>query len=368
MLGAVKGRNVVKWTAIMALLIAAVGVFTLWRRVDARVKRLLEPTNHLYVGYADLPEKTQGVQLEPFTIAGWDGVPVQACLVRRTHVEEELTPRQLALMDRLAGGAELKDLQEIDYALVCVDWDHGIRSALPLAEELAAAGITCVLWEPRGSHSTRRWCTHGLHESKDIPLIINELEKRTGRSGLLLAGVGSGFGAGLMLQAAAAEPRLRLIVAIDPTASLNKILKRAHVGTLMRELIGMRMNQLTGLEPFDIAAVKSAALIPREVPVLVVYDAREGSAGDDAVGIYTQLQSDARRFITPRSAADEPDATTRTIIYTHEGGTREVQQRVEVDLVNDAEAISAEILHWLNDQVRPLQELPTPTSISPTHD
>lgn len=360
-----KGR-IIKWVFIVILLVVGVGVFTLWRRVDVRVKRLLLPSAPMYAGYTDLPERTQGVETEPFVVQGSDGTKVQACIVRKATGAEELTPLQHALLDRLQG-RPLQDLRALDYVLVCVDWDHGIRSALPLAEQLAAAGLNCVLWEPRGSQGKRPWCTHGLKESADIPLIIDALEARAQRQGLMIAGIGYGFGAELMLQAAAREPRLRAVVAVNPEASLNKTLKRAHVSTLMRELIGWRMNQLTGLEPFDIAAVKSAALIPREVPVMLVYEGGQQSESslDDAVAIFTQLQSDMKRLLTLRNSQDAQDATTRTIIYAPEGGTREVLQKVEVELTRDAEEVPEEILRWLDACVNPLQESPLPSTLIP---
>lgn len=361
-----KGR-IIKWGIIIILLVVGVASFVLWRRVDSQVKRLLLPNVPQYAGYSDLPEKTQGVRLTPFEITGWDGKPLQACVVSQAPQEEDLTPRQHALLDRLRT-TELEDLSAIDYALVSVNWDHGIRSALPLAEQLAAAGITCVLWEPRGSNSARPWCTHGLQESKDIPLLINELEKMSNKKRLLLVGVGQGFGAQLLLQAAAKEPRLRATVALDPAASLNKSLKRAHISTPMRELIGRRMNQLTGLEPFDIAAAKSAALIPREAPIMLMYtgSAQNNSVLDDAIAIYTQLQSDRKRMVTLRTPGDAPAATTRSIIYSPEGGTHEVAQSVDVELMPDAEEVPVDILRWLNSCVRPLMEEPAPT-ILPTH-
>ena len=340
-------------------------MLTLWRRVDVQVKRLLLPNVLMYAGFEDVPEKTQGVQFDTFEVQGWDGLPVRVCIVRKADNSEELTPRQHTLLDRLSG-IELDELSDIDYALISVNWDHGIHSALPLAEGLAAAGIKCVLWEPRGSNSRRPWCTHGLQESQDVPLIIDALEKKAGRQGLMVVGIGSGFGAELMLQAAAKEPRLRATVAINPAASLNKTLKSARVSTPMRELIGWRMNQLTGLEPFDIAAVKSASLLPREVPVMLVHTGEQGEGGtmDDAVAIFTQLKSDMRRLITPRNGSDAPDATTRTIIYSPEGGTHEVQQKVETELTSEAEEIPVEILRWLNACMRPLRESPLP-SITP---
>lgn len=343
----------------------ACGAGWLWWHVDAQARRLLLPTNPLYSGYHDLPDKAQGVVLEPFELTGWDGTHVQACIVRKAEDSEGLTPRQQALSERLKGHS-LQELAEVDYALVCVDWDHGIRSALPLAEALAAAGITCVLWEPRGSHSARGFCTHGLHESADVPFIINELEKRAKRKDLYVIGVGRGFGAELMLQAAAVEPRLQAIVAVDAAASLNKILKRAKVSAPMREMIGLRMNQLTGLEPFDIAAVKSAALIARETPVLVAHTGMDAPAGslDDSTAIFTQLRSDRRKLLTVRLPADAPDATTRTITYSTTGGTREIVQEVEAELANDADDMLVAILSWINASIHTREES---TGLLPTH-
>lgn len=342
---AVRGR-IFRWLLILALLTVAGGAAWLWWRVDTQARRLLLPNNPLYSGYNDLPDKAQGVSLEPFELTGWDGTPVQACIVRKPKESEGLTPRQQSLRERLS-----EELSGVDYALVCVDWDHGIRSALPLAEALAAAGITCVLWEPRGSSSARNFCTHGLHESADVPLIINELEKRTGHGNLIIAGIGRGFGAELMLQAAAVEPRLHAIVAIDAASSLNKTLKRANVSAPMRELIGLRMNQLTGLEPFDIAAVKSASLISRELPVLVAHTGAELPAGslEDAAAIYTQLRSDQRRLLTVRNAKDAPEATTRTITHSTAGGKREIVQEIEADLANNADEVLVEVLRWLSN-------------------
>lgn len=353
-IGAVKGR-MIRWMLSLMLLLAAGGGAWLWWHVNSEAKRLLLPGNPLFSGYNDLPDRAQGVELQSFEITGWDGAKVQACIVRKANDQEGLTPRQHTLLEKLEG-LSLKDLEEIDYALISVDWDHGIRSALPLAEAMAAAGVTCVLWEPRGSNSARSFCTHGLHESADVPLLIDNLEKATGRKDLLIVGVGRGFGAELMLQAAACEPRLHAVVAIDAAASLNKILKRANVSAPMRELIGWRMNQLTGLEPFDIAAVKSASLIQRDTPVLIAHSgANVPAAGslDDSVAIYTQLQSDQRKLITPRNEQDEPDATTRTIVYATVGGTREIVQEVEVSLVKDADDILVEILKWLSAYINP---------------
>lgn len=330
-----------------------------------RVKRLLLPINPLYTGYEELPDKTQGVELQPFVFTGWDGHEVQACIVRCAEKQEEITPRQNALLESMRG-VSLKELQSIDYVLVCVDWDHGIRSALPLAETLAAAGLSCVLWSPRAGEA-RPYCTRGLRESQDVSLLINALEQQSGRQDLLIVGVGRGFGGELMLHAAAQEPRIRALVAIDASASLSKQLKRANVSTPMREAIGWRMNQLAGLEPFDIAAVKYAGRIPRETPVMLIHlgEGIPESTLEDAVSLYTQLQSEQRRLLTLRQPEDPADASTRSVTYSHEGGTREIVQHVEAELLHDIDRLPVEILYWLGNLQASLWEDVQPTSIIP---
>ena len=358
--------RICKWVVILLLLAIAAGGYSVWRRLDTRVKGLLLPDIGLYAGYPDLPERTQGVRLTPFTVKGWDGNEVQACIVTKAEGSEGLTPRQQVLAEQIKGES-LGELSELDYALVCVNWDHGIRSALPLAESLAAAGVKCVLWEPRGAGSVRPYCTHGVQERRDVPAIIDALEQREGREGLLIAGVGEGYGAELLLHAAAAEGRLRSVAVSDAAASLTRILKRGKSSTPTRELISWRMNQLTGLEPFDIAAVKSASLLPRETPVLILYTGRRepSSEAEDAVAIFTQLPGEHKQLMMLRSAKDAPDASVRQVVYVVEGGTREVVHREEATLIDNAEQVPVVILRWLNDHIKTMHEEPPPDHLAP---
>ena len=196
------------WLCLALVLAVVSGGVCLWLKVKRCSAQLLQPVNPIYNGYADLPDKTQGVSLTPFSVTGADGRRVQACIVRADD-KKNITPRQQALLERMHG--ELPErLGSVDYVLVCADWDHGIRSALPLAEQLAAAGVTCVLWEPRGSVSARPYCTHGLLESRDVPAIIDALEDQAGHGGLMIIGVGKQFGAELLLHAAAHDRYSRI--------------------------------------------------------------------------------------------------------------------------------------------------------------
>ncbi len=345
--------------ALLVLLLAALtaGVF-LWVKVNRRTEQLLQPVNPVYRGYSDLPDKTQGVQLTPFSLTGKDGHRIQACLVRAS-AGENTTPRQQVLLERLHNHVPDR-LQNIDFVLICSDWDHGIRSSLPLAEQLAAVGITCVLWEPRGSSSSRPYCTHGVRESEDVPLIINALEEQAGRKDLMILGVGQRFGSELMLHAAASDPRLRAVAAIDTRAPMSNRIKRSGTSLLLGELIGWRMKALTNLEPFDIAAVQSLFHLPRHVPVLLAYSREDdpNSLPEDSIALYTQLHPEQRSLITLRTDRDAPDATTRDVVYTQKGGTHDVQQHAEAVLLQDVDDIPVQILLWMNDKLPALQELP----------
>ncbi len=346
------------WLFFALALVGIVGAVWLWLRVKRCSTQLLCPTNPIYSGYSDLPDKTQGVQLLPFSVVGNDGCRVQACIVQ-TSKKDDITPRQQALLERLHGQLP-NQLQSVDYVLVCTDWDHGIRSALPLAEQLAAAGLSCVLWEPRGSASARPYCTHGLRECEDVPAIIDALEQREGHGGLMIIGVGKQFGAELMLHAAARDPRLRAVAAIDTRASMSNRLKRSGVPMLIRELTGWRMKLLTGLEPFDIAAVQSLLRLPRQVPVLLIFsgDNNPQSFPEDSIALYTQLHPEQRSLATPRRADDPPAATTRRVIYTHKGGTHDMQEQAEATLLQDDDDIPAHILRWIHEKLPALLDLP----------
>ncbi len=276
----------------------------------------------------------------------------------------EATSRQLAITAELAA-RRADRLGAIDYVLLIVDWDHGIRSALPLAESLTAAGLRCVLWEPRGEAARRPYCTHGLRECRDVPLLIDALTARSGKERPVVVGMGQGYGAALMLQAAAREPRLRGLVAIDSFASLSESLGRMMppstlAAPLTAWLMDRRINRVVGYECFDVAPVESAAGINRNVPVLIVNLTQDNpvSTLDDALTIYRRLGSDRRDVWTLRSPSDPLQATEREFSFS--GGNAEKRRResVRIGLVQDAESAVADMLHWMNDCVVEAVEAP----------
>ncbi len=351
-----------------ALLGAGVGGVWLWNYVDDMTAPLLVPVNPSYAGVASVPNKAPGLHLEPFAFTGWDGGAVPAVIVTRAKREagqqDDSTSRQLAITAELAT-RRADRLGAIDYVLLSVDWDHGIRSALPLAESLTAAGLRCVLWEPRGENARRPYCTHGLRESRDVPLLIDALALQSGKERPIIVGMGQGYGAALMLQAAAHEPRLRGLVAIDSFASLSESLGRmmpssSLAAPLTAWLMDRRINRVVGYECFDVAPVESAAGIDRNVPALIINLAQDNpvSTLDDAVTIYRRLGSDCRDVWTLRQPADAATATERDLAFM--GGSAEKRRRehVRVGLVQDAESAVADVLHWINDCVVDAVEAP----------
>lgn len=340
--------------ALLCLLIAGgVGGVFAWFRVDEMVQPVLQPTNASYRGYSLLPKKAAGLKLEPFTFKGWDDGEVQAVLATR---EGEESSRQLSILGNLAA-TPAERLGAIDYVLVCVDWDHGIRSALPLAESLTAAGLTCVLWEPRGANNRRDYCTHGLKENKDVPLLIDALAARSGKKEPVIAAVGQGYGAGLLLQAAAHEPRIRGLVSIDAYASLRRSVQRTMADSLLAPLtvmlMDLRINHTVGMECFDVAPVESAAEIDRHVPVLVLNLAQDSPVSDlsDAVIIYSQLRSSDRDIRTLRNETDPADAEYRRETYRKGSDAKAKTVAVDVRLCRDEDAALADVVHWLNQAV-----------------
>ena len=348
-----KGHSFLAWSLVTLAAALVCGGAWLWRCVDNRVQPLLKPVNPAYAGYDSMPAAVQGLALRPFTFTGWDNAPIQAVEVWK---EGEESSRQLTVMGELANHPA-DALGHIDYALVCVDWDHGILSALPLAESLTAAGLHCVLWNPRGRDDCREYCTHGLREAADVPALIDALVEHAGKEHAVVVAVGQGFGANLLLRAAAHEPRIRGLVSIDAFASLSQSVGRLIDGKLskivLRQLMDMRINSITGMESFDVAPVQSASEISRNVPVLVVNLVQDNpvSTMDDALAIYRRLRSDARSLWAIRTAEDDAEDTERKIELLEGPSGKEHAEIETVRLLNNGDDAVVDVIHWLNDCV-----------------
>lgn len=325
---------------ILLLLAAIAGGVRMWSYINEQVQPILVPLNQAYAGYSNVPKKVPGLRLEEFSFTGWDNGEIRAVLAEK---DGEESSRQLSVVGALTHRPATR-LSYIDYVLVCVDWDHGIRSALPLAETLTAAGLRCVLWDPRGKDDRRPYCTHGLKECFDVPQLVNELVRRSGKENPVIVAVGQGYGAGLLLQAAAWEPRIRSIISIDAYASLRQAVRRIMPDSLLTPVLmgimDMRINRMAGIECFDVAPVDRAAAIDRNVPVLVVNLARQNPVctPKDALLIYKQLRSDIREIWTM------PPADAEIV--------REIEEdAIPVRYLTDEDSSLTDMIYWLNDTV-----------------
>ncbi len=334
-----KKRRFTHFILLTLLLLAGAGVVRAWFYIDAQVQPILMPLNQAYEGYSPLPKKVPGLRMEPFVFKGWDGGDVQAVIAER---EGEESSRQLTVMSALSG-EPVRQLHVIDYVLICVDWDHGVRSALPLAETLTAAGLRCVLWEPRGYDNRRLYCTHGLKESGDISLLIDALAERSGKKSPVIIAVGQGYGAGLLLHATARESRVQGLVCIDAYASLRQSVKRtmpqSPLSPLVMELMNLRTERLVGMECFDVAPVEQASYINRHVPVLVMNLVQDNPVRTlaDALSIYRSLQSDTRAVWSLCADDAVPELTP-------------AQQKClpELRRFQDEDSAMIAMIHWLD--------------------
>lgn len=335
---------------LVLLLGVAAGGVSLRNYAEELALPILTPINPSYRGYSTLPKKAPGLKLEPFTFKGFDGKEVQAVIAAR---DGEESSRQLTILGNLAAEPATR-LNAIDYVLVCVDWDHGIRSALPLAESLTAAGLKCVLWEPRGKDSKRSYTTHGLREQADVPLLLDALQQRAEKAEPVIVAVGQGYGASLLLQAAAQEKRISGLVSIDAYASLRNSVKRSlpesPLTPLTLLLMDVKFRQTVGMESFDVAPVESAAAIDRNVPVLVMNFVQESpiSDMDDAVNIFRRLSCEHKEIRALRTETDPADAPVRTAVRREGSDEKARIITVEVPLCKDEDAAITDVIHWLD--------------------
>lgn len=327
---------------LLLLLLAGGGCVRLWFYIEEELQPILVPVNQAYSDYSNLPKKVLGLHLNPFVFKGWDGEAVQAVMVSK---EGEESSRQLTVMSDLSEHP-VENLEVIDYVLVCVDWDHGIRSALPLAESLTAAGLKCVLWDPRGVNDCRPYCTHGLKESLDVPLLIDYLVSRHTSETPVVVAVGQGYGAGLLLHAAAHDSRIQGVAAIDAYASLRQSVKRtlpdSFLSPLILEMMNLRMERMLGMECFDVAPVEQASFINRDVPVLVVHLAQDNPVCTlgDSLTIYHRLRSDKREIWAMFAESSGLGLTLR-----------QKEMLPVVKQLPDEETAMTSLIHWLDGPV-----------------
>ena len=139
---------------------------------------------------------------------------------------EALSPRQSRVRDTLKLRGKMPHLEaKPELVVIAASWNEGVESSLPLAEGLAGAGYTSLIWNPRGKNNTRQFCTYGLREYADVTALLDTVSRKQG--GLPpVAAVGQGFGAAVLLKAASEDPRIRCMVSMDCFPSLKTVAVR----------------------------------------------------------------------------------------------------------------------------------------------
>lgn len=296
-----------------------------------------------------------GMKLDYFEFQGADGLPVKACVVTRKK-DGDLSPRQSRIRDliKLRDSAANPD-GDAGIILIATTWDNGIEHSLPYAEAFSAAGYACVLWGPQGVDAAREYCTYGLRESEDVPLLIDALQQRYGRIDSVAA-FGKGFGAAMMMFAAPRDERIRSLVSIDNfcilrTAILNAL--KEERGKLLAYpefwLIDTAIDWRGGYSSFDVVPVDAARNI--SVPVLLVCEDKYFFASmDDTITIYESLKlpEDKKAIYAPLEEGEAFGTTRREHVMVHElknGGTRE--DRFDLNIYDGEDDLLVRMIEWL---------------------
>ncbi|MGA2254020.1 MAG: alpha/beta fold hydrolase, partial [Thermoguttaceae bacterium] len=130
---------------------------------------------------------------------------------------------------------------------------HGVldRSAvmLPAARGLANAGYRVVLVDLRGrGRSSGKYMTFGLQEAKDLSQVIDAVERRgllAGRLGVY----GISYGATTSIHLAAADRRVRAVVAVEPFSTARE--EVPHFARVVAPGIGLLISDKTYQDSLD---------------------------------------------------------------------------------------------------------------------
>ena len=357
--------SILRWFFVSIAVVAAGIVGGMCWYASYASDPIVRPLNEKLKDEPLMPKAAAGMKLRPFSFAGYDGRQVEACIAVQ---EGDLSSRQ----QRVNGSMVMQGLQPGNgYVLVCTDWDHGIVASLPWAEVLTAAGYTCVLWNPRGADQAREYCTHGLRECDDVPLLLNALDKVCGGLDKPAMILGEGFGASLALQAAPKDARIRSVVAIDAYKTLKDAVWADLEGRMNRMLCfpafwltNMGISAAADYTSFDVAPVDAAPSISRDVPVLLVCTERYFYAPlKDSLYIYSQLSSDEKAVWCAKTSQDAADAAERRIKMSFEKGKngQMKEETVEVALYSGEDQLNEKLVKWVGEHVSfvPPKMLPT---------
>jgi len=154
---------------------------------------------------------------------------------------------------------------------------------VPWAVRLAEAGYRCVLVDLRGhGASTGKHISFGAFESHDLSLLLDDLQHRgwdVSRVGIL----GISYGASVGLVTAGRDPRISIVVALQPFASAERAVPELMRGAFSVHARGITDQQFAAahvkeakIAGFDWAAADIPAALRRSrAPVLFIHGERD---------------------------------------------------------------------------------------------
>lgn len=311
-----------------------------------------------------------GMTLTSFSFKGSDGVELPACIATSSP-EGQLTARQSRVLDHGKQlGFETDGSAKKMLVVLSTTWDRGIDHSLSMAEALVPYGITCVLWDARGKDNEREYCQYGLLEAGDVSRLLDAVEARIGKRELVAA-VGQGFGAAVLLRATVGEPRIRNLVSIDAFPILRHALLK-DLGEEMSDwrkqlevrLINWGMERKAGYTSADVVCVDDADKLT--VPAMVLSTGQHFYAGfDEALTIYKVLKDGDKELYDLANESDAQDARERNYkerIVDKRGRTKEFDWNVK--LYRNEEQLQAHIANWLLTRTHLLMPVALPNTPS----
>lgn len=293
------------------------------------------------------------IRLEPVEAVSADGTEIEGYLVQ-PGAANALSPRQSRVRDLLKLRGRLANQEtRPELVVICTSWDRGMAHSLALAEGLAGAGYTCLIWDPRGKGNAREFCTYGLKEYADVSALLDAVGKKLG--GLpSVAAVGQGFGSAVLLKAAAADPRIRCMVCVDGFPSLKTVAVRELEQDWGKPLcypafwlMDAGVDWRAGFSTFDVTPVDDALKL--DYPVMVVCsDQYFFSTLEDCLSIYDSLKNEKKQLFESIRDGEPYGTRERTFVHKVEGKKGETFEKTyKINVYDGDDELQAGIAEWI---------------------
>lgn len=301
---------------------------------------------------------SETLMMIPLEAVSGDGVLLDGYLVR-SREGGGLSPRQNRVRDSLKLRGKMPHLEaKPELVVICTSWDKGVQDSMILAEGLAGAGYTCLVWNPRGRDDAREYCTYGLKEAADVKALLDAAGEQLG--GLPpVAAVGQGFGSAVLLKAASEDPRIRCMVCIDGFPSLKTVAVREMeqdwgkslsypVFWLMEGAVGWRADFST----FDVTPVDYALKL--DYPAMIVCTNQYFfSTLEDCLSIYDSLKDEKKQLFESIREGEAFGTRERTLLHAVEGRKGEVFEKTyKVNVYDGDDELQAGIAEWIYENTR----------------